>query len=672
MKLMVFFLLDRKGIIYYAATKSRVYSMSKKFSKLFLTFLLLISCNIDAALSPPKLTAHDTYEKTEEILKVHAKYKKIDKIIIGRAFKIFIDKIDPLKTYLFEDEVNKYINPTDKFLSVATEDYEHQNFTFFAALYSTFLNAIDRRNAIEATISYENLPKAVEFKTIEEMGHPKNEKECIEKLRLIRALQQDSIALLDTEKQDRQRAFIEKKRKNRETELITESNLERTRMVHTFFLKSIAEALDSHTTYFTPHEAKQFLVHIQQRLFGIGALLSDTMDGLSVVKVLKGGPAFKDKSLKKGDKIIAVNGNSIIGMDMTEAVDLIRGPRKTKVTLSVVRTVESVKKTMDIVITRDEIVVEESRYSVNTEPYGDGVIAHLHLHSFYADPKTSSSKDLRRELLEIQKNHNLKGVVLDLRNNGGGLLEEAINISSLFINKGVVAAIRMHTGDVRRLRNLNNNKIWDGPLIVLINKGSASASEIVTLALADYGRAIVVGSKQTYGKGTHQSGSFFASTPDNVNPLGEYKVTGGVYYTVGGKTPQLTGVPSDIVIPGIYHKTELGESLTKYPLENDSIPPLFEDDLADLHPLYRYKIKKALQTGVQKKESIDQYLSVLQKSSADRIELNKDYQNFLKALDNPSDLSYSEELFTQEDLQLTECMNVMKEFIELYNKKNKK
>ncbi|MCH9616951.1 MAG: hypothetical protein SP4CHLAM5_05380 [Chlamydiia bacterium] len=665
-------MLDRKTAMHYAAIKSKVYFMTKIFSKTLLTLLLLGSCNIDAALPPPKLTAHDTYEKTEEILKVHAKYKKVDKMIIGRAFKIFIDKIDPLKVYLFEDEVDKYVNPTDKFLSTATEDYEHQNFTFFSALYGSFLKSIDRRNAIEAKISYENLPEAVEFKTIEEMGHPKNEKECMEKLRMIRALQQDSIALLDTEKQEHQRAFIEKKRKNREKELITESNLERTRMVHTFFLKSIAESLDSHTTYFTPHEAKQFLVHIQQRLFGIGALLRDTMDGLSIVKVLKGGPAFKNKSLKKGDKIIGVNGNSIIGMDMTEAVDLIRGPKRSKVTLSVVRTVEKVKKTINIDIIRDEIIVEESRYSAKTEPYGDGVIAHLHLHSFYGDQKTSSSKDLRREILEIQKKHKLKGVILDLRNNGGGFLEEAINTSSLFINKGVVAAIRMHTGDVRRLRNLNNNKIWDGPLVVLINKGSASASEIVTLALADYGRAIVCGSKQTYGKGTHQSGSFFASSPENVNQKGEYKVTGGVYYTVGGKTPQLTGVPSDIVIPGIYHKTEIGESLTKYPLENDSISPLFEDDLADLHPLYRYKVKKALQSNVQKQESVDEYLPILQKSSQDRIELNKDYQNFLKALDNPSDVSYSEELFTQEDLQLTECMNIMKEFIELHNKKHKK
>jgi carboxyl-terminal processing protease len=643
--------------------------MTIKFFKYFFITLILISCNLFAVVAPPLLTAHDTYAKAEEILKVHAKYKKVDKAIIGRTFKNFIDNIDPMKLYLFENEVDKYINPTDNFLMVAAEDYENENFAFFSDLYSTFLKAIERRNSLESTISYKDLPKAVEFKTIEAMGHPKDIEECKKKLRLIKALQEESISLLETDKQDKQRSFILKKRLNYEKELITESSLERTRMVHAFFLKSLAESLDSHTTYFTPNEAKQFIVHIQQRLFGIGAILSDTMDGLSVVKLIEGGPAFKAKSLKKGDKIIAVNNESVIGMDLSEAVDLIRGPKQTKVILSIVRTKDSLKENFDVEIMRDEIVVEESRYTKAIEPYGDGVIAHLHLHSFYADPKTSSVIDLRNELIEIQKNHNLKGVILDLRNNGGGLLTEAINVSSLFINKGVVAAIRTHTGDISRLRNISDNKIWDGPLIILTNKGSASASEIVSLALSDYGRAIIVGDRRTFGKGSHQSGSFFDASAERINPKGEYKVTGGVYYTVGGKSPQLTGVLSDIIVPGLYSKTEIGEKFTKFPLENDSIEPLFQDDLADVHPLYRFKIKKALGQNLQTKESISKYLPILKKSSEERIKQNKDYQNFLKALENPSDTTYIDELFTQNDLQLQECMNIMKEFILLHDKK---
>ena len=646
--------------------------MVKKFTNLFLTYLFTVTYTLSAAVPPPELTAHDTYAKTEEILQMHAKYKKVDKELISRAFKIFIDKIDPLKVYLYENEVVTYNNPSDKFLSNAVEDYDHQCFTIFSALYGTFLESIKRRNRIEESLSYENLPAAVEYETVEKMGHPKNEEECKKKLRLIRAIQEESIALLDKDKQKNQHAYILKKRLNRETEFLASSNLERTRMVHTLFLKSIAESMDSHTNYFTPHEAKQFLVHVQQRLFGIGALLRDNMDGLSVEKVIKGGPAYRAKLLKKGDKIVGVNGESIIGMDMNEAVEMIRGPKKSSVSLLVVRTKDGKKENITVHITRDEIVVEESRFSCNTIPYGDGAIVHLHLHSFYADPKTSSSKDLRKALLTAQKEHKIKGVILDLRSNGGGVLDEAINVCSLFIDKGVVAAIRKPTGDVRRYRNLYDNKIWSGPLVVAINKGSASASEIVSGALSDYGRAIVVGSEKSYGKGSFQTGTFFGATPDTINPKGEFKVTGGVYYTVSGGTPQLKGVSSDIVVPGIYAKTEVGEAKSKYPLEPDTIAPLFEDDLADLHPLYRYKVKKALQKGVQKQESVEEYLPILTKSSQERIALNKDYQNFLKALDNPSDPSYGDELFSQEDLQLTETVNVMKEFIELHAMKAKK
>lgn len=646
--------------------------MRKILSKIFLIYLLLTSCVLNAAISPPKLTAHDTYTKTEEILKRHAKYKKINPELIGRAFKIFIDKIDPLKLYLFDNEVDKYKNPTDEFLKVAAEDYDHENFTFFSALYGTFLKAIERRNRIESNLTYDNLPKVVEYEAIEAMGHPKTEKECKEKLRLIRALQEDSIALLEADLQEKQHAYIQKKRLNREKEFIAESNLERTRMVHTLFLKSIAESLDSHTTYFTPHEAKQFLVHVQQRLFGIGAMLRDNMDGLLVVKVLKGGPTYKAKSLKKGDKIVGVNGTSIIGMDMTEAVEMIRGPKKSKVSLLVVRTKDGKRENINIDVTRDEIVVEESRYSHDIVPYGDGVIVHLHLHSFYETPKASSYKDLRDTLLNIKKEHKITGVILDLRSNGGGFLAQAVHVCSLFIDKGVVAAIKGPDGSIRRYRNLHDNKLWDGPLLVLINEGSASASEIVTGTLSNYGRAVVVGSKSSYGKGSFQSGTFFTATPENINPKGEYKVTGGVYYTVGGTTPQLTGVASNIVIPGIYAKTDLGERKSKYPLEPDSIPPLYEDDFADLHHLYRFKVKKALQSGVQKQESIQEYLPILKKSSEERITLNKDYQNFLEALENPSDPSYGDELFSQEDLQLTESINVMKEYIELYRSKMKK
>ena len=589
--------------------------MIKFLSKKLLTVSLLAVCNIYSIISPPELTNYDAYTKSEEILKVHAVHKTLNTNIMQRSLIVFIEKIDPIKIYLLDNEVDKFINANKTLLTTAVTDYNSKKFTTFTEIYELFLGAIIRRNALEATLDYQNLPKISDYKEIEKLGFPKNEKECCHKLRMIRSIQEEAITLLEKNKQNKQREFINRKRVNKEKEFITESPLEQKRMIHSLFLKSVAEALDSHTNYFTPHEAKQFIIHVQQKLFGIGALLSDSMDGLTVVKVLKGGPALKDKLLKKDDKIIAIDDQSIIGMDLSEAVELIRGPKKSPVTLTIMRETDEKKENIKVKIIRDEIVVEDNRYSSETEPFGDGVIAHLHLHSFYDDNKNSSIKDLRREILKIQREDNLKGIILDLRNNGGGLLQEAVNVCSLFLNKGIIAAIRTHTGDVMRLRNLNSNKIWNGPLIVLTNKGSASASEIVALTLSDYGRAIIAGDKRTFGKGTHQSGSFFATSAENVNPKGEYKVTGGVYYTVGGKSPQLDGVKADIEIPGIYSKLDIGEKFSKYPLENDSIAPLFVDDLADIHPLFRGKIRKALEQNPQKQESIKKYLPTLAQSS---------------------------------------------------------
>ena len=159
------------------------------------------------------------------------------------------------------------------------------------------------------------------------------------------------------------------------------------------------------------------------------------------------------------------------------------------------------------------------------------------------------------------------------------MLSQAVGVTGLFITKGVVVGIKDHTGSIQYLRDLDGKMLWDGPLIVLVNKASASASEIVAQTLQDYGRAIVVGDKNTYGKGSFQTFTLNTSKEGSVNPEGEYKVTRGRYYTVSGKTPQLKGVEADIIVPGPLSEMELGEAFAKYPLENDSIKANYDDDL---------------------------------------------------------------------------------------------
>ena len=183
------------------------------------------------------------------------------------------------------------------------------------------------------------------------------------------------------------------------------------------------------------------------------------------------------------------------------------------------------------------MVLKETRLEKSYEPYGNGVIGHFHLFSFYQDPNSSSAGDLKEAILEMKKKQNLKGIVLDLRNNAGGLLPQAVSVTGLFISKGVVVSVKDNTGVVQHLRNIDGQPIWTGPLIVLTNRTSASAAEIVAQTLQDYGRALVVGDPHTYGKGTFQTFTLESANYGKVNPKGEFKVTRGRYYTVSGKSP---------------------------------------------------------------------------------------------------------------------------------------
>jgi carboxyl-terminal processing protease len=316
--------------------------------------------------------------------------------------------------------------------------------------------------------------------------------------------------------------------------------------------------------------------------------------------------------------------------------------------------------------------LKETRFETAYEPFGDGVIAYIRLFSFYQDPDYSSTDDINKEIEKLRKEHNVKGIILDLRSNTGGLLPQAIGVSGLFITKGIIAAIKDSTGQVQYLRELNGTAAWDGPLIVLVNRISASASEIVAQSLQDYGRALIVGDDHTYGKGSFQTFTLNSDKSGDVNPEGEYKVTRGRYYTVSGKTPQMTGVLSDVVVPGALSYVDVGEKYNKYPLDNESIKPNFEDDLSDVPYLERAKIKALYRFNLQKKLDLyGPYLETLKKNSAYRIEHNKNYQAFIKEIQKDEPGEEEVELaFGQNDLQLTETYNIMKDLILLQEEKH--
>ena len=638
-----------------------------------LFFVLLLSYGEARA---PQLTAHDARIKVEEILKAHATHHKLKPELIRRALGNYIEELDPGKTYFIKDDIKIWLEPSEELIVKTIKDFKNEAFTTFEEIHEVMICAIARRNALEGKIDSNNLPKNVQPAEFKEIDWVLSEDELFNRLIRIRSLQIETAEKLEQETKQQFLQRLGKRRYAREEELITHSPTERRQVVLSYALKSISSALDSQTAYFTPSEASQFMIQVQQRLYGIVAQLRDDLNGITVLRLLDDGPASLGKKLKVGDRIIAVNGETIVGMDLIDAVELIRGPQGTRVELTVIRAKspdsQNSEEKITIEIVRGEVVLKETRYETSYEPFGDGAIGYLHLFSFYQDSKSSSASDLQHAIEQLKREHSLKGIVLDLRNNGGGLLPQAVAVTGLFIKKGVVVSVKDNTKEIQRLRNIESHAVWEGPLIILANRASASAAEIVAQTLQDYGRALVIGDAETYGKGTFQTFTLEASNFGKVNPKGEYKVTRGRYYTVSGKSPQLVGVKPDIVVPGILSQMEIGERFAKFPLPNDEIPASFEDDLSDIPPIHRAQINRLYKFDLQTVlTTYKPYLETLQKNSAKRIDFNQNYQNFLRELEKKEFMSQSIEIFGQGDLQLNETTNIMKDLILLTSEESR-
>jgi carboxyl-terminal processing protease len=637
---------------------------------------LLISFGCEAKL--PDIRPQDVTSKAKEIMKAHASHKKLTPVLAQRILNNYLEELDPTKTYFIESDITQWTQPSDQLLQQLIDDYNQSNFRIFEEIQDVLVKAIERRRMIDRHVNYQDLPTHVNAEEFKDMAWTKTEDELMTRLRRIRALQIETAAKLNPGMREKSLQRIAKRQAKYEEEILNPNSREREKLILSDILKATASALDAHTAYFTPDEAAQFMINVQQRLYGIGAQLRDDINGFSVIKIVEGGPAALGKDLKLKDRIVAVNGEPVVGMDILDAVDLIRGDKNTPVVLTIMREMPRPDGTkgeekLDLTIMRGEVVLKETRYKVSYEPFGNGVIGYIRLYSFYQDRDSSSAQDIEREINKLKEDHNLLGVIFDLRYNTGGLLSQAVSVTGLFITKGIVVSIKDENGRVQHLRDLDSGITWDGPLIVLVNRSSASASEIVAQTLQDYGRAIVIGDDHTFGKGSYQT---FTLTVDpehgSVNPEGEYKVTRGRYYTVSGKTPQLTGVISDITVPGPLIESDIGEKFAKYPLENDHIKPNFDDDLSDIPFLQREKIKKLYKFGLQEKlETYHPYLEKLKDNSQHRIEENKNYQNFLKEIKKKDHLEEEEESekFGLNDLQLEEAYNIMKDLIFLMQEK---
>ncbi len=633
-------------------------------------FIFLIINGLQFASRPPELSGIDTVRKAKEILKAHVKYKSFDETVAKHTFIRFIEELDPSKTYFTYEEIQAWDTPSSERIQKTINEFNKGSFSEFEQIYALFLQAIERRNEIEASIKGKEFTEKVDKQEFKNVEWVRSKDELIERIEKIRTLQIEAAAKIDDETKDRFIKRLEKRRLSREQEFTGESSTQKQHML-SHFLKAIAGALDAHTAYFTPTEADQFLMLVQQKLEGIGAQLRDDLNGFTLTRLIEGGPAIKSGVLKVGDRIIAVNHEPVVGLDITEAVELIKGPKGTKVTLTCLREKEeqSGKKMQEkfvVDVVRDELVLQESRFEYDTFDVGDGVILHLKLYSFYQDETSSSAGDIKNAYETVAAKHDVKGVILDVRNNAGGFLSQAVAVSGLFIKNGIVCSVKDYAGAVQHLRNFDPNTMWDGPLLVLTNVGSASASEIIAQTLQDYGRAFIVGDPRTYGKGSYQTFTLGSMNTKKINPKGEYKVTRGLYYTVSGKSPQFVGAKADISVPGEFSKLDVGEQFAKFALPNESIAPNFIDTYSDMHPFQRARIQRSYSSNIQKKiTAFDPYLPKLQQNSEKRIAENTNYQRLLTTINEKNfDVDKIED-FGKNDLQLEEVVHIMKDFIAL-------
>ena len=393
------------------------------------------------------------------------------------------------------------------------------------------------------------------------------------------------------------------------------TNVDNTDVLQTY-LEALAHAYDPHSDYLNTEHAQDFSIGMSLSLYGIGAQLAEDYGYCTISSLIRGGPADKSKQLNEKDRIVAVAQGgkppvNVVDMELGKVVQLIRGPKGTQVRLTISPADDRAVRRV-VTLVRDEIKLQdqEAKAKLIETPDGDRTnrIGVIDVPSFYApidsDAHSFISVDVAKLIKKLQQ-EKVSGIVLDLRNNPGGSLEEAIKFTGLFIKDGPVVLARNPDGQVLVDSNTTSSMVYDGPLAVMVNRFSASAAEIAAAALQDYGRALIVGDTSTHGKGTVQDlNQLRPLFPSATNDPGEVKITIRKFYRVNGESTQLKGVVSDIVLPDkLNYASEIGETSLENPLPWDTIPSATYDKLNLVNP----------------------YLAALRRNSDARIATNQDF-----------------------------------------------
>lgn len=656
----------------------------------------IISCAtlINTLYGQELLKNEDVNKVMQQIFAQHVDQRQMSPTILKHAFRVYIDQFDPLRVYLLEDEVKPYIDMPDAKLNTIVAQYKNQDYSPFTELNTLFQKAILRARQLRGNLETQPAAlfsvKAVQDKPTwvdEEAKAPFAKTENDLKLRIRERLegfiagektrygeeavmdnQAKTLAIFNRYLTKDENSYLFVTEGGKPMALAQQENIF---ILH--ILKALAASLDAHTSFYDNNEAYDMKVRLQKAFEGIGVVLEQDPSGAIVIsKLVDGGPAAKSGEIQAQDKIIAIDGQSTKDSTLNQVMDMIRGQNGSKIALSLARASEKGSpKLVDVTLKREPIEVNDERVNVSYEKFGDGIIGKITLYAFYqGDNGVTSENDVRKALVDLSKKGPIRGLILDLRENSGGFLTQAVKVVGLFIRNGVVVISKYSDGREHFYRDMEGRDSYEGPMVVLVSKATASAAEIVAQALQDYGVAVVIGDEHTYGKGTIQS-----QTVTDSEAASYFKVTVGKYYTVSGKTPQINGVKSDVVIPGPFSEEKIGEKYLEFALSSDTIPPEYKDDLSDVDPgLKPWYLRYYLPTLQPRVTQWDSLIPTLKKNSNYRVEHNKYYQAFLRQLKglppDPADIA-DEELQTKahnyngEELQMAEAVNIVKDMIML-------
>ncbi|WP_019036986.1 carboxy terminal-processing peptidase [Psychroflexus tropicus] len=525
----------------------------------------------------------------------HFDMREIDDDFSQAVFKDYVKGLDPIKRHFLKSDFEEF----EAFETQLDDQINNKNLIFF----DLTVNRYKKRMAEAKAFYGELLEKPFDFTETEQINtnyddvdYAENTKELKERWR-----QQFKFSTLSTfhdlkEEQEQQiedgedvevktDAELEEEareitRESTENYFDTMSDLER-KDWFSLYINSIVSQFDPHTNYFAPQDKDRFDISMSGKLEGIGARLQKQRDNVKIVEVISGGPAWTNGELEVGDLIQKVKQEDeeepvdIRGMRLDDAVDLIKGPKGTQVSLTV-KKVDGSTKVINII--RDVVEIEETYAKSSTVEKDGDVFGIINLPKFYFDMQNynnrNAASDIKKELERLNE-VGAEGLIIDLRNNGGGSLSTVVDIAGFFIEKGPIVQVRDAKNNTEVLRDKDADVIWDKPLVILVNELSASASEILAAAMQDYKRAVVLGSEQTYGKGTVQNVVDLNRWMRNSSfgDMGALKITTQKFYRINGGSTQLKGVESDVAVPDRYSFIDIGERDYENPMPWDKIAP---------------------------------------------------------------------------------------------------